>query len=323
MSRVLRNEESSTDIEHCVAEAVGMQSQSTHLLCLIIACALASPFTSNARAQAPAESCAVEELTPEGSEYDRFWAWGACEWNLGRWAAARAAFQLAHELRPSARTWWALGKTAFELFLYREALRELGASMKDARLPLSEEQRAEARGLSLRADAFVGRYQLRLLPSHASVEVDGIGTSRESDGTLFLLLGERRLTFHADGHAPAESRVLVTGRDDELLSAQLKPLPSIPAWVWVAAGSAALGTTSLALYLRARGVDEDLEPGCKPECSTHDRDQLIKWSRGMLGSAIIVGVGSVVLLAVQQRRAKREREDKRARLRLSGLGVSF
>src|SRR5690348_3530920 len=106
-----------------------MQSQRAFLLCLIAVWTCASAFHARAHAQTQIdESCTVEELAPGESEYDRFWGWGVCEWDLGRWREARAAFQLAHELRPSARTWWALGKTAFELFLYRETLRELGAA---------------------------------------------------------------------------------------------------------------------------------------------------------------------------------------------------
>lgn len=305
-----------------------MQSQRSTLSCLIIGCALPWMFLATARAQThAADSCAVEELTPGSSEYDRFWAWGACEWNAGRWVEARAAFRLAHELRPSARTLWALGKTAFELFFYRETLRELEAAVKDTRLSLSGEQRAEARGLLLRADAFVGRYRLRLRPPEAQVEVDGVDTPREKDGTLLLLLGERRLRFKASGYAPAEARVLVTGRDGDELSAQLKPLPTIPAWVWVAAGSAALGTTSLALYWRAHRVNDDIHATCDEAtgagCSTHKRRQLVKWSRGMIGSAIIVGVASIVMLAVERRRAKRDREGRRARVQLSDVALSL
>jgi hypothetical protein len=276
------------------------------------------------------------EQAGDPSSYQGVKALAVEEWNAGRWAEARALFLLAHGLKPSARTLRALGKTAFELRLYPEAVRELSAALTDLRQPLDPAMRSEARSLLQRAEAFVGRYQIQLQPPDAHLRVDGGTPVLEPDGSVLLALGHHQLEIEASGYLSERHEIVVANGTGKTLSFRLspeaRPLPPRPsrppdqgglqyhAWSLSAAGGAVvLGTTSLALFLRARGMDERLERDCNGDCNpdadpTHKRDALVRASYGMLGGAALFAAGSLVLFLIE-RGQRRERPPSAARTR--------
>lgn len=278
----------------------------------------------------------LEQVNDPGS-YQGVKALAVEEWNAGRWAEARALFLLAHGLRPSARTLRALGKTAFELRLYPEAVRELSAALADVRQPLDPAMRSEARSLLQRAEAFVGRYQIQLQPADAHLRVDGGTPVLETDGSVLLALGHHQLEIEASGYVSERHEILVADSTGKTLSFRLspeaKPLPPRPsrppdqagveyhAWsLSTAGGAVVLGTTSLALFLRARGVDERLERDCDGDCNpaddpTHKRDALVRASYGMLGGAALFATSALVLFLIE-RGQRRERRPSAASARV-------
>jgi hypothetical protein len=194
--------------------------------CLALACfntaALAEPPTppaSEARAAAGGTPLPANSL-----EYQRLMSLGLDEFGRGHWAEARALFLRGHALTPNARSFRALGMTAFNLKRYPEALRELTQALNDPRRPLSTSLRRPTRELLDRADTFVGVYQLRIEPPQAELRVDGVTVAREGDGTVLLSVGEHLLELYAPGHEPLHRPLLVDGTDGEHLRLTLHPL---------------------------------------------------------------------------------------------------
>jgi hypothetical protein len=144
----------------------------------------------------------------------------------GHWEEARALFKRAHELSPNARTLRGMGKAAFELRMYVQAIRELDAALRDTRKPLDEAMRAEVQGLMQKANEFVGRVRLTLEPAGARLLVDGKEPQLEPDGTLLLDLGTHVFGATADGYKPTNLRLNIEGDSDQAVRIQLEPLLS-------------------------------------------------------------------------------------------------
>jgi hypothetical protein len=273
------------------------------------------------------------------SAYQHVTALAVEEWDAGHSAEARALFLLAHELKPSARTLRALGMTAFELRLYPVAVRELAAALADSRQPLDANMRREVQGLLARAQVFVGRYRIQLEPRGAQLRVDGAKSALESDGTLLLGLGRHTLQLEAPGYRSQSFEIQVHGSAGESLTLRLSPeagsavssgaavplpRPVPPAsggerkgsWrnhLWslsLAASSVVVGSTSLALRLRARKEDQQLEDFCAGHACdprddlTHKRENLVLTSWITLGGAGLLAVGAVVGYCIERRRQR-------------------
>jgi hypothetical protein len=313
-----------------------------------LACALAAVLAGpTARAKPPAlaatspsgasrlnefiEPLPTLEHAGDPSAYQRVTVLAVEEWDAGRWAEARALFLLAHGLRPSARTLRAVGKTAYELRLYPEAVRELSAALTDPRQPLDPAMRSEVRTLLQHADAFVSRFHIVLEPIEAHLRVDGGTPVLEPDGSVLLALGKHQLEIEASGYVTERHEIVVADSGEQTLTFRLspdvKPAPSPPSTspnrgeselryhassLSTAGAAVALGATSLALSLRAVREDERFERACN-DCSpesglSQKRDALVHASSALLGAASICAVTSVVLFFVERRRWKRDRE---------------
>jgi tetratricopeptide (TPR) repeat protein len=227
--------------------------------------------TGDAPAASDASAASVDPAPDLQAQYRDVVARAVTEFDAGRWAEARALFQRAHELWPSARTFRTLGMTSFELRNYAQALRELQASLDDARRTLPEDQRAQVAALIEQTRAFVGRYHVQISPAGAELRVDGVPGALDKDGTLVLEVGRHELRARASGYAESMQRLDVQGREDEALALTLQPEPNVPApvaasqplpttsmtdhggrrlWTWIAGGTAvALAGTSTALWL--------------------------------------------------------------------------
>jgi hypothetical protein len=142
----------------------------------------------------------------------------------GHWEEARALFKRAHELSPNARTLRGMGKAAFELRMYVQAVRELDAAQRDTRKPLDDAMRAEVQGLIQKANEFVGRVRLTLEPPAAKLLVDGKEPQLEPDGSLLLDLGTHVFGATADGFKPTNLRLNIEGASDQRVRVQLEPL---------------------------------------------------------------------------------------------------
>jgi tetratricopeptide (TPR) repeat protein len=322
----------------------------TRSLAWLLAALLAGPV---ARAEPQAQGASAESKNPvvnavalpslehpdDPNTYQRVKALAVEEWNAGHWAEARALFLLAHGLRPSARTLRALGKTAFELRLYPEAVRELSAALTDPRQPLDAELSNETRALLDRAEASVGRYRIELDPPDVVMRIDGATPLLEPDGSVMLALGTHQLEIEASGYQSERHTIEVASSDEKTLTFRLspeaKPVPSQPggkgkqdedhylAFTLSAAGGAVLlGTASLATGLRAFGEDKRVEDTCNGTCdpaddATHKRDALVIASYVTLGAAAAFATGALVLYLIDRKRPRDERPPSAAQARVS------
>ena len=148
------------------------------------------------------------------------------DFEAGRYAEARAVFQRAHELWPSARTLRTLGMTAFELSMYPQAMQELEAALDDPRRPLPTEQRAQVTALLEQTRPWVGRFRLHFTPRAAELTLDGAALGSTTDLTVVLALGEHELRAVAHGYLPLRSVLQVQGREDRALLLVLDPEPA-------------------------------------------------------------------------------------------------
>lgn len=191
--------------------------------------ALALPVRAGAQQPDPTQELLAEAVR----EHER-----------GRYAEAYALFLRVHEARPSARTQRALGKAAFELARYREALEWLEGSLRDERSPLTDEMRAEVRALIVRTRAFLGSFVVRSSVPGASVLVDG--APLEGD-VIVLQVGDHEIVASAEGYHRLARRLTVRGGEDDTIELTLLSVRAA-----LAAGDPgevhrALGWTTLAL----------------------------------------------------------------------------
>lgn len=132
-----------------------------------------------------------------------------------RWPEAQAAFARAHELQPSARTYRGLGLAAFYLEKYWIAREAFEQALADPRRPLPDDQRREVVELLAACARETGRFELRVAPVTAHVEVDGAVTEQR---VLVLSRGEHAVSVSAEGHVPQHATLIVTGGEDRALA---------------------------------------------------------------------------------------------------------
>lgn len=258
---------------------------------IAICAALCAPQV--ATAQAPAQ--ASPEPASEDQAYQQAIGQAVQEFSAGRWEEARALFKRAHQIEPNARTLRGMGMAAFELRMYVAALRELEAALRDARKPLTDEQRAQAQGFIDQSNAFVGRYQLILEPEGARPYVDGQPVQFEPGGILLFDVGEHELRVTADGYRPFTQQLRVDGGQNLVLRVTLEqetvapPLPAAAppvqpapsgapkatdeggalgtvAWITLA-GAGAFGAAAGIFWVVGEGQYDDLRGTCRPNCT--------------------------------------------------------
>jgi tetratricopeptide (TPR) repeat protein len=151
-------------------------------------------------------------------EYARTIREAIAEAAAAHWEEARALFERAHALEPSARTLRGLGIAAFELRHYVQSLRELEAALAERRNPLTPAQRQEVNDAIARARRYVGTVTVLVKPADAKLYLDGAEISRRE---LQLDVGDYRLTARADGYRDAERRVRVAGGQAQRVAIEL------------------------------------------------------------------------------------------------------
>ena len=158
------------------------------------------------------------------ARYRQVVAHAVAEFNASHFTQARALFQQAHQLWPSARTLRTLGMTAFELRMYPTALMELQAALDDPRRPLNVDHRRQVAALIVDAHAFVGRYRVHVSPGEAEVTLDG--TLLANTDQLMLSIGEHVIAARAPGFNEQRVPLVVQGGDQQELSVVLEPVAS-------------------------------------------------------------------------------------------------
>lgn len=186
------------------------------LLCGLLAGVLALAFPGAAHAQL---------------DYDGAVDAAVSEYQAGHWPEARALFERAHELNPSARTHRGIGLCSFEVRDYVDAIVHLSASLGDSRRALTPELRTQVEETLERAYQFVGRYEL-VTEGPLEIVVDGEAFSLEDDtidGMLILPIGSHLVVAGAPGYVTFRRPLPVRGGERERLELLLVPEPVMPA----------------------------------------------------------------------------------------------
>lgn len=238
-------------------------------------CSIAVP------ARVGAQGVASEREVSGNPEYDRLLKEALGEFQLGNWTEARALFERAHEIKPSARTLRAIGLAAFEEKSYAAAVAYLTAALSDQRRPLTDEQRAEAEYALKRSLGYVAQYELELSPEDARVRVD----QREPiilDGKLLLDPGRYQLEVTADGYQLTRESIVARPRESLKLRIELSPRNGrAPVFVsatadddddgsglttqqWIGLGVVGAGVVSLGVgtYFGLSALDKAEQAGC-------------------------------------------------------------
>jgi hypothetical protein len=175
---------------------------------------------------APASAQPVDD-----GEYDREITAAMAAHQEQRWLDARAHFERAHTLRPSARTLRGMGTSAYEAGQFALALRDLRAALVHPERPLSAELRSAVEALlSQGAGPRVGEYVFRVEPSGATLTVSGGTAVTGAEGQLLFEAGDYRVTAAMPGYLAQEVELHVLGGEREeirLVLSVVAPAPSI------------------------------------------------------------------------------------------------
>jgi hypothetical protein len=187
------------------------------------------------------------------------------EYDAGHYQEARALFRQAHERQPTARTLRGIGMCSFELRDYVEASRNLSASLREQRRPLTSEQKRHAEALLTRANTFIGRFTMTIKPENASLFVDGHPAEIEPEGLLLLAFGRHQLSLRCPSCAPAEKEetVDVAGGEHKTVELVLAPAPPPPPGDTSGGGMAAgaSGASGGTIVAQPGGHDVQAEAG--------------------------------------------------------------
>jgi tetratricopeptide (TPR) repeat protein len=163
----------------------------------------------------------VARAQPTQDEYPQLVERALHEYELGNYAEAKAFFQRAHQLSPSARTLRGLGMVSYELRRYVEAIGLFKQALASKDRPLTAEMQREVSQLLSQALSFVTWLDLSVSPQQARVRVDTREATRASDGRIMLDPGSHEIMVDAPGY-PATTRVIRSdGADTLTLSIRL------------------------------------------------------------------------------------------------------
>ena len=216
------------------------------------------------------------------------------EFDSGNWAEARALFEQAHALKPSARTLRGMGKVSFELKEYVRAQKELNEALVELRSPLSEPQRHEVLGLLLRVEKFIGRLTIRVKPTEAqtSVTLDGMRV----EGELKLDLGQHVMSVQAPGYHSLQRTISVAGGQTTRLELTLTPTDHKAVQDSAQQPLAASSPEAAAATLAAS--DEPAQTPAVPPYQDQPRNGVLQqWWFWTIVSAVVVG-GAVTAIAL-------------------------
>jgi hypothetical protein len=257
-----------------------------------------------------------------GAQYRALIREAVSEFDAGRWAEARALFRRAHELDPSARTLRGMGMCSFELREYVAAIREFTDALAERRRALTSGQRRQVEQLLARANDFVGRFTIRIVPADARLTIDGMPV--EVSGEILLELGRHELRAERAGYRPLSRRLDVTGGERGTLELRLDPAPALaldaptappapprqsldlgvlPAALLAGAGAALAGGIGASIWLADRESEFGICQAAGADCLNRDtiatqRDASLVVTVTAFSLAAALGVaGGALLLA--------------------------
>jgi hypothetical protein len=184
-------------------------------------------------AVSPAGAALTEQKGAGNGAYHEALGAGLRAYKSGAWAEARAELERAHAIKATARTWRALGMTAFNLGDYVHAVIELEQSLACEEQPLDATLRAHATELIERARRETARVSLALVPQDARLRVDGAAPLLDANKRLVLTPGSHSLSAEAPGHETAWARLDLLPNTESALALIAHPLvrPAEPATV--------------------------------------------------------------------------------------------
>lgn len=225
----------------------------------VVVLLLATPVESMAQSVAPRVVGVDDESLPE--DYKRAFQRGSEEMQRGKFVEARASFQRAHKLYPSARSLRALGKVEFELDNYLASVRYLDAALQSEVRPLTPAMRKETARLKEIARDLVTRLHLVLDPSAARVYLDGSAVELDERNRILVVVGKHDLMVHAPGFITSQRKLDLQSGAETRIKISLLPTPSTRTdstafyerwWFWTVAGVVAAGAVVTAIVLASR-----------------------------------------------------------------------
>lgn len=223
----------------------------------------------------------AEDAAPTRNErYAQLLKQGVEAFTQGQWQEAREAFERAHAIDPTARTYRGLALCDFELGNYARSARLLEAALRDPRRPLTPELRVQVLRTLERALRDAGRVHLVVPEDVTELRVDGNLESLPEGGMLLLDPGPHTLELVHEGREPIIRQLEVqNGASQNLIIASVStrqepdalqptaaeaPAPALALqptaaeatpriWSWVALGlTGAVGAGTLALAVATR-----------------------------------------------------------------------
>jgi hypothetical protein len=153
---------------------------------------------------------------------------GVAAVDLGKYEAARLAFQQAYALKPHPSILRNLGQAEFQVGRYLEAARHLSTFLRDTTFGAGDERAAAQRTLA-QAEAKVGRLVVEVAEG-AEVSVDGelVGHAPLGNDPFYVEPGQRTVRIRRDGYIPYEGVHTFEGGRTTDLRIDLKLAPVEP-----------------------------------------------------------------------------------------------
>lgn len=181
--------------------------------CWLMLCAPASAQPGEGDAPSSAE---------DETEYRSLVGEAVSQSAAGHYPEALALFIRAHALRPSARTLRGIGLVRFGLADYAGSIRALEASLTDERRPLEAAHRQEAQDTLERANRYVARVAVELVPPDAEITVDGSQLVLPDDHVLLLNPGRHEIRFEREGFVDEARSLAIEGGGRQRLEVELR-----------------------------------------------------------------------------------------------------
>lgn len=201
----------------------------------------------------------VARADAESKEYRTLVSAGLEEYDLGHFQEALSLFEKAHRLQPNARTLRGMGMAAYQARKYVIATGYLRAALTDARKPLTPQFRREVSDALDSCEGFVSTFVLDVVPTNATLIIDGEPFTLGADGKLALDPGEHEIVASAPDYKTESRRLTATAGRSGQASLHLEPLISSAPVV----ASAPVATTPAPTAPRVDAAPSAVSPGIK------------------------------------------------------------